>query len=220
MYIHREIRIDKLFPITVPGKIPVQQTVYKRLMSKLLHSANLTEGFPVFESIVKLTSLKYKTPDHDEIIAKNADKKKQTDPESNKSSEVQSDEQVNEDANGNEPKVVKDEIKDIKDNEKRCSQRASSSYYRRFKKKLKRVMQEWNDKCSDRLNPFFAPSYMKYLIDYALPYYPLWSASGIIRRNKRRNDNSTIENTFRIQKRIRFKRTKRFRDLFVEIMNL
>lgn len=76
--------------------------------------------------------------------------------------------------------------------------RKSSPYYHTFKEI--EISARKNSKIFSKPNIFFSKELFDYVADFLIPYFPLWSATGITQFHLNRDSNAPIENYFKILK--------------------
>lgn len=83
--------------------------------------------------------------------------------------------------------------------------RHSSPFYKTFAEVKHTVEQALSDELSvcekQTVNRYYSPEFLDYMLEYLLPYFPLWSAFVLTKFNLARDSNASVENYFKIVKK-------------------
>lgn len=159
-----------------------QRSMASKIMSGLIHAESIEAAKPFFELFVKLFMLEKK----DSSLKVEAEKIENT----------QTAEEINFDSY--EPIASEDnqegEVLPPEDEGKK----KSSMYYQHFLKIKNDILK--NCDLTEEPNEFFSEKFSKYVLEFLMPYFPVWSGVGLKRFGLTRDCNATAENGFKILK--------------------
>lgn len=152
-------KIIKIFPDKKKQKD--ERYVASQLITRIIHSVNFEEAKISFEQFIKIYGFKNKVEDFDIIINNFL---------SNDTKVATETEEVLENENTDDNDSVEQNLTKMK----------SSLYYQKFNKLKDSILEE--TVTSNTKNTFYSENLIKYLVDYLLVYFSLWSAAAIAER--------------------------------------
>jgi len=156
-------------------KMKSMRTIAANLVAQLIHSKSVQEAEPIIRNIVRFFGFENEIPDFDMRL-------KCIKHSRNEEFDFS---QTNDKPNDNER--LNDQ-----------SKRRNSPYFKIFDSIKADVLRENN--VAAPKNKWYSPKLIKYVFEYLLPYFCLWSAVVIRRFNMTRDSNAPIENYFKITK--------------------
>lgn len=180
------LKLKKCFPNKDEQKD--ERIVAKHLIAQVLHCRNVEEATDPFTLIIKIYGTEFNPIDLKEILKKLDIKS------------IKKKAELTEDDDEQDDKEVQDKLKKSLNDEDEKQGRKGSPYFIAFSNIKKTVID--STKLSQQKNKFYSAEFMKYFLDFLIPYFGLWSAAGIIKFGIKRDSNAPVENHFKIYKHL------------------
>lgn len=176
-----------------------ERRVVGAFMNKLIHCDSVASAAKIYESLVKVFGFEKEPENLDEIL-------KDLENNADHNIDINVDDDLDHETvdDGGVPELGSTSAKT---QEKSAAVTKNSPYCEVFKSVETKVLS--NRKCTETNNRFCSENFMKYMTDFLMPYFPLWSAINIIQVGLFRDSNAPIENYFRILKYLVFKTEKK-----------
>ena len=188
----------------------LQRQIIGILTSKLLHCDSVTSATKIYESLMQIFGLSKKVKNFDSII------RTVRSDESEREESDSDDDDLDDDNNNNDDNSKNKEVSDglmeecalSEAEEKEATSATSNSpYWKIFQAIEIKILKE--STCTDTENDFFSKNFIRYVADFLMPYFPLWSAINLTKVGLYRDSNAPVENHYKILKHYKFAHKKK-----------
>lgn len=180
-----------------------QRDVALFFITQLIHCTNLEDFAIIVKKLIVVFGLQYYIPeftDNFSSVSPNVESKDE-------------DKQTDNDNDGDD-KLLTDDHENVEDNSEIENGRAGSPFYKignAIRIEVLNVSKLYENKNRTenlKLNDFFCVKFLNYLLNFVLPYFPVWSASILKIFDILRDSNATVISYFNIVKHVIFQHKK------------